>query len=88
MQAHLVRAAEVKKAIEWIMCNLDGHYAAESVAAAIAVGAAAAETLQESDIQGSSVPSFLPQRSSVKVPSSQGKTNDAVSPSNMSRNFR
>ncbi|XP_021678913.2 vacuolar protein sorting-associated protein 54, chloroplastic isoform X3 [Hevea brasiliensis] len=88
VQAHLVRAAEVKKAIEWIMCNLDGHYAAESVAAAIAVGAAAAETLQESDIQGSSVPSFLPQRSSVKVPSSQGKTNDAASPSNMSRNFR
>ncbi|KAL4571749.1 hypothetical protein LXL04_018514 [Taraxacum kok-saghyz] len=39
VQAHLVRAAEVKKAIEWIMSNLDGHYAADSVAAAIAHGA-------------------------------------------------
>ncbi|KAL4587093.1 hypothetical protein LXL04_011743 [Taraxacum kok-saghyz] len=39
MQAHLVRAAEVKKTIEWIMSNLDGHYAADSVAAAIAHGA-------------------------------------------------
>lgn len=83
-----MRAAEVKKAIEWIMCNLDGHYAADSVASAIAVGAAAAEAAQESDIQAGSIPPILPQKSSVKLLSSQGKTNDAMSPSNMSRNFR
>lgn len=88
MQAHLVRAADVKKAIEWIMCNLDEHYAADSVAAAIAVGAATAETAQESDGQGGSLLPFLPQRGAAKIPSSQGKANDAVGPSNMSRNFR
>ncbi|XP_015579547.1 vacuolar protein sorting-associated protein 54, chloroplastic isoform X1 [Ricinus communis] len=86
--AHLVRAAEVKKAIEWIICNLDGHYAADSVAAAIAIGAAAAEAAQESDSQHGSVPQFLPQRSAAKVPSSQAKANDAATSSNMSRNFR
>ncbi|WCJ24438.1 Vacuolar protein sorting-associated protein 54 chloroplastic [Euphorbia peplus] len=88
VQAHLVRAAEVKKAIEWIMCNLDGHYAADSVAAAIAVGAAAAETAQESDGQGASVTPFLPQKSAFRIPSPQGKINDVSSPSNMTRNFR
>ncbi|KAK2991648.1 hypothetical protein RJ640_016324 [Escallonia rubra] len=86
--AHLVRAAEVKKAIEWIMCNLDGHYAADSVAAAIAVGAIAAETAHETDGQ---VPIFLPyspQRNATNVPSLHGNGNDATSPSNMSKNFR
>ncbi|KAK3014394.1 hypothetical protein RJ639_008626 [Escallonia herrerae] len=87
-QAHLVQAAEVKKAIEWIMCNLDGHYAADSVAAAIAVGAIAAETAHETDGQ---VPIFLPyspQRNASNVPSLHGNGNDATSPSNMSKNFR
>ncbi|PQQ14874.1 vacuolar protein sorting-associated protein 54 chloroplastic [Prunus yedoensis var. nudiflora] len=88
VRAHLVRAAEVKKAIEWIMCNLDGHYAADSVAAAIAVGAAAAETAQESDGQGGLLPSYSPQRVAAKVLPFQGKANDAASPSNMSKNFR
>ncbi|PRQ21539.1 putative vps54-likeVacuolar protein sorting-associated protein [Rosa chinensis] len=37
--AHLLLSAEVKQAIEWIMCNLGGPYAADSVAAALAVGA-------------------------------------------------
>lgn len=83
-----MRAAEVKKAIEWIMCNLDGHYAADSVAAAIAVGAAAAETAQESDGQGGLLPSFSPQRVASKALPFQGKANDAASPSNMSKNFR
>ena len=81
-----MRAAEVKKAIEWIMCNLDGHYAADSVAAAIAVGAAAAETAQDTDVQGG-----LPissQKSISKVPLLQVKANDAASPTNMSKNFR
>ncbi|KAK9267669.1 hypothetical protein L1049_010100 [Liquidambar formosana] len=88
VRAHLVRAAEVKKAIEWIMCNLDGHYAADSVAAAIALGAAAAETAQESDGQVGSFVPYSPQRNVAKVPLFQGKANDTGSPSNMSRNFR
>lgn len=88
MQAHLVRAAEIKKAIEWIMCNLDGHYAADSVAAAIAVGAVAAEAAQETDGQVSSLLPYSPLKTAAKVPSLQGRGNDATSPSNMSRNFR
>ncbi|EXC21740.1 Vacuolar protein sorting-associated protein 54 [Morus notabilis] len=88
VRVHLVRAAEVKKAIEWIMCNLDGHYAADSVAAAIAVGAVAAETAQDSDVQGSFVLPSSSQRSISKVPLVQGKLNEAASPSNMSKNFR
>ncbi|POO03006.1 Vacuolar protein sorting-associated protein [Trema orientale] len=86
VRAHLVRAAEVKKAIEWIMCNLDGHYAADSVAAAIAVGAAAAETAHDTDVQGG-LP-YSSQKSIAKVPLLHGKVNDAASPSNMSKNFR
>ncbi|KAJ6770758.1 VACUOLAR PROTEIN SORTING-ASSOCIATED PROTEIN 54 CHLOROPLASTIC [Salix purpurea] len=88
VQAHLVRAAEVKKAIEWIMCSVDGHYAADSVAAAIAVGAAAAETAHESDGLGVSLLPFSPLRSASKLASSQLKANDATNPSNISRNFR
>ncbi|KAJ7015085.1 vacuolar protein sorting-associated protein 54 [Populus alba x Populus x berolinensis] len=88
VQAHLVQAAEVKKAIEWIMCSVDGHYAADSVAAAIAVGAATAETAYESGSQGSSLLPFSPQRSTSTLTSSQLKPNDAASPSNISRNFR
>ncbi|TQD88707.1 hypothetical protein C1H46_025718 [Malus baccata] len=88
VRAHLVRAAEVKKAIEWIMCNLDGHYAADSVAAAIAVGAAAAETAQESDGQGGLLMPYSPLRVATKALSIQGKANDAASPSNISKNFR
>uniref|UniRef100_A0A6N2K5X8 Vacuolar protein sorting-associated protein 54 C-terminal domain-containing protein n=1 Tax=Salix viminalis TaxID=40686 RepID=A0A6N2K5X8_SALVM len=88
VQAHLVRAAEVKKAIEWIMCSVDGHYAADSIAAAIAVGAAAAETAHESDGIGVSLLPFSPLRSASKLASSQLKANDAANPSNISRNFR
>lgn len=87
VEAHLLRAAEVKRAIEWIMCNLDDHYAADSVAAAIALGAAVAEAAQESDTQISSFLSYSPQRNAGKI-NIQGKTNDAASPSNMSKNFR
>ncbi|KAG2689589.1 hypothetical protein I3843_09G145100 [Carya illinoinensis] len=86
VRTHLVRAAEVKKAIEWIMSNIDGHYAADSVAAAIALGAATAET-QDSEGQRGSLLPFSPQRA-AKVPSLQGKSNETISPSNMSRNFR
>ncbi|GAB4826405.1 Vacuolar protein sorting-associated protein 54 [Ancistrocladus abbreviatus] len=86
--AHLVRAAEVKKSIEWIMSNLDGHYAAESVAAAIAHGAAVAETA--CDNTDAHVSSLLhsTKKHGIRVPSLQGKGNEVVSPSNMSRNFR
>lgn len=88
MQAHLVRAAEVKKAIEWILCNLDGHYAADSVAAAIAHGAAAAETAQDSDGQvGLLLPYSSLHRSTSKSPL-HGKANEMGSSSNISKNFR
>ncbi|XP_031273635.1 vacuolar protein sorting-associated protein 54, chloroplastic isoform X2 [Pistacia vera] len=87
VRAHLMRAAEVKKAIEWIMCNIDDHYAADSVAAAIAVGAAAAETAQDTSVQGGSL-TYSPLRNAAKIPSFQGKANDAASPTNMTRNFR
>lgn len=75
VRAHLMRASEVKKAIEWIMSNLDGHYAANSVAAAIALGSAANETAQETNGQFSSL-------------LSSARENDATSTSNSSGNFR
>ncbi|PIA43803.1 hypothetical protein AQUCO_01800091v1 [Aquilegia coerulea] len=77
-KAHLVRAAEVKKSIEWIMCNLDDSYAVESVATSLARGAA--ENGHESS------PYSL--QKNAKVPVIQGKANDTSSPSNMARNFR
>lgn len=82
-----MRAAEVKKAIEWILSNRDGNYAADSVVAAIAHGAAAAETSQESEGHGSTFLPYSSQRSVAKGPF-QGKAIDAVSSSNMSKNFR
>ncbi|CAH8276049.1 unnamed protein product [Arabidopsis lyrata] len=88
VQAHLVRASEVKKAIEWILCNIDGHYAADSVAAAIAVGAVAAETAQETGFQGGSLMSSPLGKATSKAPPLQGKLSDASSLMNMSRNFR
>ncbi|KAF6156833.1 hypothetical protein GIB67_002750 [Kingdonia uniflora] len=82
VQAHLVRAAEVKKAIEWIMSNLDGCYAADSVTATLALGATtAAETGQDSS-------PYSAQKSTSKVSSLPGKGSEASSPSNMARNFR
>ncbi|KAJ8451357.1 hypothetical protein Cgig2_017748 [Carnegiea gigantea] len=86
--AHLVRAAEVKKSIEWIMSNLDGHYAADSVAAAIAHGAAAAEAAQDSDTPAGSLVAYSSQRNAAKFPFLQGKASEATSPSNMTKNFR
>lgn len=83
MQAHLLRAAEVKKAIEWIMSNLDGHYAADSVAAAIAHGALNSENAPLGDSQSGSFP-----RNSIKVSPIQPKSNDATSPSNLSKKIR
>ncbi|KAF7803897.1 vacuolar protein sorting-associated protein 54, chloroplastic isoform X1 [Senna tora] len=88
VQAHLVRAAEVKKAIEWILSNLDGHYAADSVAAAVAHGAATVEAAQERQGRGISLSPYSPQRQLAKVLSFPGKAIDGTSSSNMSKNFR
>ncbi|KAF3485100.1 hypothetical protein F2Q69_00057064 [Brassica cretica] len=89
VQTHLVRASEVKKAIEWILCNIDGHYAADSVAAAIAVGAVAAESAQESGFQsGQLVSSPSGKTTSMTPPPLQRKSSDATNLMNMSRNFR
>ncbi|KAL2998112.1 hypothetical protein AAZX31_09G079300 [Glycine max] len=88
VQAHLVRAAEVKKTIEWILSNRDGHYATDSVVAAIVHGAVAAETSQESESHGTTFLPYSPQRSIAKGSSFQGKAIDSVSSSNMSKNFR
>nr|GEV28556.1 vacuolar protein sorting-associated protein 54, chloroplastic isoform X1 [Tanacetum cinerariifolium] len=84
VQAHLIRAAEVKKAIEWIMSNLDGHYAADSVAAAIAHGA---EIAPGFDGQFESFP-LSTQKNVTKASSTQLKRNDSTSSSNLSKNFR
>ncbi|KAK4421009.1 Vacuolar protein sorting-associated protein 54, chloroplastic [Sesamum alatum] len=86
LETRLLRASEVKKAIEWIMGNLNGHYAAASVAAAIAHGAAAPETAHEEDARASSFSSQSSQNAS-RIASTQGRGYDTASP-NLSRNFR
>lgn len=86
MQTHLLRASEVKRAIEWIMGNLNGHYAAASVAAAIAHGAAAPETAQETDGHASSI-SPQSSQNATRMTSIQGRGYDTANP-NLSRNFR
>lgn len=78
-----MRADEVKKVIECIMCNLDGHYAA-----AIAVGTATSEASQETDAQVSPFLSYSLHRNTAMSPSNQGRGNDANYPLNISRNFR
>lgn len=69
------------------MCNLDDHYAANSVAAAVAIGAGVAETGHDSDSVFSALP-YSTERNAAKLSSLQGKANDSVSISNMSKNFR
>ncbi|KAL8045550.1 hypothetical protein ABFX02_08G121400 [Erythranthe guttata] len=86
VQTHLLRASEVKRAIEWIMGNLNGHYAAASVAAAIAHGASAPEIAQETDGHASSFSPHSSQNAS-RLTSIQGRGYDTASP-NLSRNFR
>ncbi|KZV29371.1 vacuolar protein sorting-associated protein 54, chloroplastic [Dorcoceras hygrometricum] len=86
VQTRLLRASEVKRAIEWIMGNLDGHYAAASVAAAIAHGAAVPEAAPDSDGHVSSFLSHYSQNA-ARVSSIHGKGYDTTSPS-LSRNFR
>ncbi|KAK6796384.1 hypothetical protein RDI58_004085 [Solanum bulbocastanum] len=88
VQVHLVQASEVKKTIEWIICHLDDHYAADSVAAAIALGAAAAETASESDGQITTFSQFSPPSNFSRLFSIQEKGNDATTMSNLSRIFR
>lgn len=81
VQAHLARAAEVKRAIEWIICNIDDCYAGDSVATSLALGATVAESGQE-------ISPYSLQKNVFRAPLVQGKLNDASSPSNMARNFR
>ncbi|KAI8001608.1 hypothetical protein LOK49_LG09G02573 [Camellia lanceoleosa] len=81
VRAHLVRAAEVKKAIEWIICNLDIHYVTDSVSAI-------AHTSEEANEPTASPLSYSSHRNTLKVPSLQAKENDVTSSSNISRNFR
>lgn len=83
-----MRAAAVKKAIEGILSNYDGHYVSDSVAAAIACGAAAAETSEESEVHGTTILPYSPQRNDAIGLSFQGKTIDAVYSSNKSKKFR
>ncbi|KAH6774916.1 VPS54 [Perilla frutescens var. hirtella] len=82
VQTHLLRASEVKRVIEWIMGNLSGHYAAASVAAAIAHGAAA----PEADGQANSF-SQQSSQNATRTTSIHGRGYDAGNP-NLSRNFR
>lgn len=86
VQTHLMRASEVKRAIEWIMGNLNGHYAAASVAAAIAHGASSPETVQETDGPTSSLIQQSSQ-SATRTTSMHGRGYDAGN-ANLSRNFR
>ncbi|KAH9325314.1 hypothetical protein KI387_005492, partial [Taxus chinensis] len=91
VQVHLLQAAEVKKVIEWIMGGLDGYYAADAVAAAFASGAAtaaAAEAAQESDVLLGSRFLVSTHHNASHGNLLLGKTNEAASPSNISKNFR
>ncbi|XP_026458093.1 vacuolar protein sorting-associated protein 54, chloroplastic-like [Papaver somniferum] len=74
VQVHLVRAAEVKKAVEWIMSNLDSCYASDSISAANAEA-------------GQELSPYSLQKNASKSPTTSGKANDISSP-NMSRNLR
>ena len=64
-----------------------GVSAIKYIAAAIAVGAAASETAQDTDAHSAMILPLTSQKSISKV-SSLGKVNDATNPSNMSKNFR
>ncbi|XP_047306363.1 vacuolar protein sorting-associated protein 54, chloroplastic-like isoform X2 [Impatiens glandulifera] len=78
VQIHLVRAAEVKKSIEWIMSNLNANDT-------IAVGAAAAENTagQDSSLLLRSSPN-----NATNVSSLQGRTSHLTSSPSISKNFR
>ncbi|CAA6666555.1 unnamed protein product [Spirodela intermedia] len=80
VQAHLVRAAEVKRMIEWIFGNVDG-YVLDTVAQSTAVS----ESSLEISAQGLS--SYSLPRNASKGPLFNGKTNETFSP-NSSKNFR
>ncbi|XP_047310439.1 vacuolar protein sorting-associated protein 54, chloroplastic-like isoform X2 [Impatiens glandulifera] len=86
VEIHLIRAAEVKRSIEWIMGNLDGHYAADTIAAAIAVGAVAAS--EDTAGRDSSLQLRSSQNNATNVSSLQGRTSHQTGSSTMSKNFR
>nr|CAD1843793.1 unnamed protein product [Ananas comosus var. bracteatus] len=83
VQAHLMRAAEVKKVIEWIMGNIDGYYSSDTSA----VGSVVSESIQESGNHVVSHNSYPLARNSPRISIFQGRINDTSSPS-ASRNFR
>ncbi|EPS66275.1 hypothetical protein M569_08500, partial [Genlisea aurea] len=87
VQTRLLRASEVKRAIEWIMGNLNGHYAAASVAAAIAHGALAPGTAEERNVQATSFFTPLSSGDGSRLTTVQGRGYDNASP-NLSKDFR
>ncbi|KAJ0970305.1 hypothetical protein J5N97_023182 [Dioscorea zingiberensis] len=82
VKAHLLRAAEVKRIIEWIMDNLDGYFASDSVAVTTV---ASGEHVQDND--GQVVAPVPYSRNAPKVSLFPGKINDISSPCT-SKNFR
>lgn len=78
-----MRAAEVKKVIEWIMGNIDGYYSSDTSA----VGSVVSESIQESGNHVVSHNSYPLARNSPRISIFQGRINDTSSPS-ASRNFR
>lgn len=90
VQAHLTRAGEVKRVIEWIMGNLDGCYAADGLPTIASHGGAAfvaADIAREDDnLITSPMQNSFP-RNTPKITLIQGKVNDGSSP-NTSKNFR
>ncbi|XP_020247722.1 vacuolar protein sorting-associated protein 54, chloroplastic [Asparagus officinalis] len=85
VQAHLLRAAEVKRVIEWIMGNVDGCYAADTVAVG-GQGSTTAAVAEESESQVISHGPYSLPRSASKVSLFQGRINESSSPST-SKNF-
>lgn len=86
MQAHLQRAAEVKGVIEWVMGNIDGCYAADSV---VVVGGQISEIPVVSAGSDSLVVSNIPYSfpwNATKSLLLQGRINEASCP-NTSTNF-
>ncbi|KAM0938931.1 putative vacuolar protein sorting-associated protein [Dioscorea sansibarensis] len=80
VKAHLLRAAEVKRIIEWIMDNLDGYFAIDS---------AAVTTITSVDVHDNNGQVVAPTPYSRNAPKAlfPGKINDASSPCT-SKSFR
>ncbi|PKA62741.1 hypothetical protein AXF42_Ash018949 [Apostasia shenzhenica] len=87
VQAHLKRAAEVKKVIEWMMGNLESYYDADSATGAIINGPSVVDVTLENEHQVfSNFQHSLP-RNAQRFTMFQTKPNDNSSPIT-SKNFR